>query len=287
MIAGVISDGNSGDLVAGIFVTGVTSSDTRLYNNSISLSGDRSALLTPGTTMYPSFGIAITGTDPTVELKNNILVNSQFALIGSNPNAKAYAVGTNSTTFVNLNSNYNDFISTGILDGGFRSGSLATAAGADYVDVATWATAVSDDANSIEVAPFFMSATDLHLDTALNTSLSDNGTVVAAVTADFDCDVRTATPDMGADEFTLLSINQFDLANGFKAYPNPVGNTLNVEYTNELTNVAVFNMLGQQVLTKKVTATSTQVDMSSLRAGTYLVKVEANNASKTIKVVKQ
>ena len=70
-----------------------------------------------------------------------------------------------------------------------------------------------------------------------------------------------------------LGINTFDIA-GFRAHPNPVNNILNIEYTSDLTNVSVYNMLGQQVLTKKVTASSTQVDMSGLNAGTYLVKVE-------------
>jgi trimeric autotransporter adhesin len=113
------------------------------------------------------------------------------------------------------------------------------------------------------------------------------GTPIAAVTTDIDGDVRSATPDMGADEFTFLKVNQFDVASGFNVYPNPVSDILNIEYTSDLTNVSVYNMLGQQVLNKKVSATSTNIDMSGLNSGTYLVKVEANNASKTIKVFKK
>ena len=207
MISNVISDGNSGDLVAGIFVTGVVGSDTRLYNNTVTMSGDRSALLSAGTLMYPSYGIAITNTDPIVDLRNNIIVNSQFATVGTNPDAKAYALGINSTTFVNLNSNYNNFISSGVLAGGFRSGSLATAAGTNYATLALWAAAVADDANSVEIAPVFVSASDLHLIPASNVSLDNLGTPIAAVTTDYDCGVRSATPDMGADEFCLPSSN--------------------------------------------------------------------------------
>lgn len=202
MVSNIISDGNSGDLVAGIFVAGVVGSDTRLYNNTVSLSGDRSALLTPGTAMYPSFGVAISGVDPLVDLRNNILVNSQFATVGTNPDAKAYALGTASTTFVNLNSNFNNFISSGVQVGGFRSGSLATAAGTNYATLALWAAAVADDANSVEITPVFVSATDLHLIPASNVSLDNLGTPIAAVTTDFDCVTRSlTTPDMGAHEF--------------------------------------------------------------------------------------
>ena len=288
MISGVISDATTPDLVSGIHIAGVTSSDTRLYHNTVSMSGDRSALLTPGTTQMPSYAVAITGIDPTVELKNNILNTSQFAEIVANPNAKSYAIGMVATTFVNLNSNYNDFVSSGVQDGGFRSGSLATAAGNSYADVATWAAAVTDDANSVEITPVFLSASDLHLDTVLNPTLDNLGTPIATVTQDYDCEARNATtPDMGADEGVFLNINQFDLADGLRAYPNPVNNILNIEYTSDLSSISVYNMLGQQVLAKKVTATSTQLDLSGLNVGTYLVKVEAGTVSTIVKVFKK
>ena len=166
----------SGDLVAGIFVAGATGSNTRLYHNTVEMSGDRSALLTPGTNMYPSYGVAITGVDPIVDIMNNILVTSQTATVGTNANAKAFAIGTASAAFTNLNSNYNNFISTGAQDGGFRSGSLATAAGTDYATLALWTAAITDDANSVEIAPVFVSATDLHLIPASNASLDNLGT---------------------------------------------------------------------------------------------------------------
>ena len=71
------------------------------------MTGDRGAVAT----QMPSFGVAITGTDPTVELKNNIFYTTQIAS-GGGVNAKSYAIGMVTTTFVNLDSNYNDFLST-------------------------------------------------------------------------------------------------------------------------------------------------------------------------------
>ena len=62
---------------------------------------------------------------------------------------------------------------------------------------------------------------------------------------------------------------------------------MNLSYTQNLSCVEVFNMLGQQVLTKSVNATQGQVDMSNLASGTYLVKVATDNQVKTIKVIKQ
>ncbi|MFY0482663.1 T9SS type A sorting domain-containing protein [Flavobacterium sp. PLA-1-15] len=76
-------------------------------------------------------------------------------------------------------------------------------------------------------------------------------------------------------------------ANNFKAYPNPVKDILNVSYTENISNVEVYNLLGQKVATKSINATNGQLDMSSLAAGSYLVKVTAGNQVQTIKVIKQ
>lgn len=201
MITGVISDATSPDIVAGIFVAGVTGSTTRLYYNSISMTGDRGA-----TAGLPSYGIAITGTDPTVELKNNIFYTSQVATGGS-ADAESYAIGMVTATFVNLDSNFNDFWSTGANDGGFRTGSLAAAAGTDHIDLAAWNTATGDDTigDSLEVDPMFVDPlTDLHL-VGIASPLYDQGTPVSEL-RDFDNQLRSmvgfagGVPDIGGDE---------------------------------------------------------------------------------------
>jgi hypothetical protein len=46
-------------------------------------------------------------------------------------------------------------------------------------------------------------------------------------------------------------------------------------------------MLGQEFIVKNTNSNQTQIDMSSLAIGTYLVKVTSNNQVKTIKVLKQ
>jgi hypothetical protein len=146
-------------------------------------------------------------------------------------------------------------------------------------------TATAQDGNAQNITPAFTSATDLHI---TDGALDNLGTPIATVTDDFNCEARSATtPDMGADEFTFLSVNQFSEVLGFKAYPNPVSDVLTIEYTSDVTSVAVYNLLGQQVLAKNVNATTTQVNMSELNAGTYLVKVSSGTVSKTLKVVKK
>jgi hypothetical protein len=85
---------------------------------------------------------------------------------------------------------------------------------------------------------------------------------------------------------TDLATSNFDMAN-LSVYPNPVQNVLNLSYTRNITSVSVFNLLGQQVSVNVLNATEGKVDMSSLAAGAYLVKVTADNETKTIKVIKE
>ncbi|WP_298153318.1 T9SS type A sorting domain-containing protein [Flavobacterium sp.] len=73
----------------------------------------------------------------------------------------------------------------------------------------------------------------------------------------------------------------------FAAFPNPVKNILKLSNNQEISNVAVLNMLGQQIMVKSINANIGEVDMSNLASGTYFVKVTAENQFKTIKVVKQ
>lgn len=92
------------------------------------------------------------------------------------------------------------------------------------------------------------------------------------------------------DYFTLeagdLSNPTFG-ANAFTAYPNPVKDVLNLSYTENIKDVMVFNLLGQQVMSKAINAHKGQVDLSNLSAGNYLVKITADNQVKTMKIVKE
>jgi hypothetical protein len=83
-----------------------------------------------------------------------------------------------------------------------------------------------------------------------------------------------------------LGNNSFDSA-GFAYYPNPVKNILSLSYTGNISEVKVFNLLGQQVIAKAVGSNLGQIDMSSLSPGTYMVKITAENQQKTIKVIKE
>ena len=84
----------------------------------------------------------------------------------------------------------------------------------------------------------------------------------------------------------LLSNNSFDNAS-FSFYPNPVKNSLNLSYNQEISTVEVYNLLGQKVISTTINANTAQVDMSNVSKGAYMVRVTSNNQVKTIKVIKE
>ena len=100
--------------------------------------------------------------------------------------------------------------------------------------------------------------------------------------------------EYGGDAIGTFKIAAYDAsmstesftANKLTHYPNPVKDVLNLSYTSEITSVNVYNMLGQQVIAKKVNATETAIDMSALSDGAYIVNVTSGDNVKTIKVIK-
>ncbi len=209
MISGITAPATAPDLVAGIFVAGAAGSTTRVLHNSVSLTGDRGAVAN----QVPGFGLAVSGSDPAVTVKDNIFHNIQTS--GGGVNAKSYAVGLNTASFVNLDANFNDYYSAGANAGFFRTGSLAAAAGADYATLPLWRAAISDDAASLFADPLIVSATDLHLQGCAGSPAGGAGTPVPGVTTDFDGNARSAiNPDIGADETGRMPVTASAGANG-------------------------------------------------------------------------
>lgn len=70
-------------------------------------------------------------------------------------------------------------------------------------------------------------------------------------------------------------------------YPNPVKDVLNISYTQNMTGLELYNLLGQRVMVKTLNDTQARMDLSGLPNGTYLLKVASDKNTNTIKVVKQ
>ena len=84
-----------------------------------------------------------------------------------------------------------------------------------------------------------------------------------------------------------LSVNEFNGDSLFSYYPNPVNNTLTLKAQKNIESVAVYNMLGQQVMRTAPNAVTNELDMSNLATGSYFVEVSVEGVSQTVRIVKQ
>jgi hypothetical protein len=199
----------------GIYVSssnGVAGTEAIIANNMVSISGSSTSSSIYGIRInacsylgiyYNSVGISAgSGTSTTAfyvsgtSSTNNVVKNNIFAHFNS-----GLAFYHSSGTFSNLD--YNAYYTNGLVImkwGGYSGTSVATSSGITGIRSAS-----SMDTNSIVTKPYFYSATNLH---SYGSSINGAGDVISMITTDFDGQLRsTSTPDIGADEFTISSID--------------------------------------------------------------------------------
>ncbi|SDQ78295.1 Por secretion system C-terminal sorting domain-containing protein [Chryseobacterium soldanellicola] len=209
-----------------------------------------------------------------IDLRNNIFVNSQTQV------GEKYVLYSGSANTIFSNINYNDYYSSGTNLGfiGFARAGLA--------DIQA---GFGGNVNSINVLPAFVSATDFHLATMGNTALDNKGTPVAEVTVDADGNARSATtPDLGGFEFTATVLAVQDAAKkNISYYPNPVTDYIYINYDSKIKNVEVYNMAGQKIINGNINAEKGAVDMRNAAPGAYILKVNSDKNTQSIKIIKR
>lgn len=85
---------------------------------------------------------------------------------------------------------------------------------------------------------------------------------------------------------TVLSNNDFEKLKA-RIYPNPATNLLNIESEVSIEKVAVYNILGQEVISKSPNAELVTLDVSSLQVGVYIVKTSINGDVSSTRFIKE
>lgn len=90
---------------------------------------------------------------------------------------------------------------------------------------------------------------------------------------------------------TTLSVGNYFMSNDVSLYPNPTSSdlTIKVRTINDLPNsFQIFNLLGQKVLTKKITNTEDlKIQTSHFGKGMYFINIIKDNTSITIPFIKK
>lgn len=209
-----------------------------------------------------------------IDLRNNIFVNTQTQT------GDRYAIYSGAANTVFSNINYNDYYTTGT--------NLGYIGAANQAALANVQTAFGGNANSINVLPVFVSASDFHLDPTTNLSFDNTATPLAEVTVDADNIARNATtPDLGAYEFASnLGTEEFAKAK-VKMYPNPVMDILSFDHVTTIESITVYTLQGQKIVQQRVNAMNGSVDMRNMQSGIYLVKIATENGTETATVIKK
>lgn len=94
--------------------------------------------------------------------------------------------------------------------------------------------------------------------------------------------IGTRRPFTPQDITASLSTSKFNSIEA-SVYPNPTSDILNIQTAESITNVVAYNIAGQKVL-----QTNTQtLNVSALKSGVYILKVETAKGSATLKFVKK
>lgn len=114
-----------------------------------------------------------------------------------------------------------------------------------------------------------------------DTELSVGGTYYATRTID-GCESEPVAVEIQVQ----LGNEDFNSA-AFRYYPNPVKNMLYLSSRQDISAIAIYNLLGQEVAAyKKGSSQNEQIDISALETGAYIVKVTAGGTVGRIKIVK-
>ena len=98
-------------------------------------------------------------------------------------------------------------------------------------------------------------------------------------------------PDFGAALNALLTIGVEEqlLDSHFALYPNPVTTEINISFPKNSENAEfmLFNILGERILQKNITALKNRIDVSGLASGMYIASITSNNKTTSYKIIKE
>ena len=102
--------------------------------------------------------------------------------------------------------------------------------------------------------------------------------------------VTTAGTTMWLDNIYFyreaLSAEAFETAK-FNVFPNPTNNDWNISSNSEISKVALYDVLGKEVISITPNANTVKINSSSLRPGLYFANITGVNGNKTVKLIKE
>ncbi len=123
-----------------------------------------------------------------------------------------------------------------------------------------------------------------------NPGIVINGEFTAVGTS-VSIDIAKDSNDFNLNAYQLRDVSSLSLEDksfgSFKMFPNPARDVLklSLDQVFDSSLISIKSLTGQLILSKSITKKNTEIDISSLKSGLYLVQVESDNASITKKLI--
>ena len=208
---------------------------------------------------------------------NTILRNNIVSITQPAADKACIVLGATSSISGAYDSDYNDLF---VANGGHIA-KLNSASPTYLTALAAWQLASGQDANSHSEDPQFLSLSQC---IPTNNAIDNTGIAYGGINDDFDGNPRSPSPDPGAYEFGMVSINEVGTNGRMLTYPNPAKDILNIILPGRVVSSdwIVSDLRGRTVLSGRSTGSSFLIDLNDLSAGAYLLEI-GNYRSKFIR----
>ncbi|MDR1005569.1 MAG: T9SS type A sorting domain-containing protein [Bacteroidales bacterium] len=99
-------------------------------------------------------------------------------------------------------------------------------------------------------------------------------------------DTTTLTPSLSCIAYEQASKSAMQqLADEISLYPNPAHNNIEIVSPNEINMIEIYNVMGQKVYQIAVGSVKTNIDISALKKGNYIVKIYTNEEAISKKLI--
>ena len=85
----------------------------------------------------------------------------------------------------------------------------------------------------------------------------------------------------------ILGNEDFEIQTNISMYPNPAKEATTITTTGEISTIRIFNLLGQEISNIQGTGKTMQLDLTNLSAGNYFIKVQVEDTTETLKLIKK
>jgi len=82
-----------------------------------------------------------------------------------------------------------------------------------------------------------------------------------------------------------LAVSQFS-NDSFEIFPNPASDKITIQAAKNIENITIYNMLGQEIISKNPSTSVANINVSTLQNGMYIVKSTTAGKTKTTRIVK-